>query len=147
MSAESDRTASLRSRTKEMRTEANANDNGSQKCYKHSYMHIDLNDDQVVGGGKERQLTHFIPGITVTEKGKESDKRLDQHQGYEFGGPIGVTAMMTLFPVLMYYLWICLWFYDGKLVAPASVNDIQPFFKRMGQHIYQVRFLFAQSQS
>ena len=26
---------------------------------------------------------------------------------YEFGGPIGVTAMMLGFPALMYYMWIC----------------------------------------
>lgn len=45
--------------------------------------------------------------------------------------------MMTLFPVLMYYLWICLWFYDGQLVIPKSIDDIPAFFSRMGQHVYQ----------
>ena len=57
---------------------------------------------------------------------------------YEFGGPLGVTAMMTLFPVLMYYLWICLWFYDGQLVIPKSFDDIVPFLHRMGRHVYDV---------
>ncbi|CAE7137303.1 unnamed protein product [Rhizoctonia solani] len=66
-----------------------------------------------------------------TDVGKESDARLDKHETYEFGGPWGVTAMVFGFPVLMYYLWICLWFYDGQLVHPSSVADIQPFIGRI----------------
>jgi len=48
---------------------------------------------------------------------------------------------MTGFPLLMYYLWICLWFYDGKLVYPDSVDDIKPFLFRMWEHVRQVCFL------
>ena len=48
---------------------------------------------------------------------------------------------MTGFPILMYYLWICLWFYDGKLVFPTSVGDIIPFLLRMWEHIRVVRLL------
>lgn len=58
---------------------------------------------------------------------------------YEFGGPWGVTAMMVGFPILMYYLWICLWFYDGRLVTPSSVDDIVPFLERMWVHVRDVR--------
>ncbi len=47
--------------------------------------------------------------------------------------------MMTLFPVLMYYLWICLEFYDGQIVIPRSVDDIVPFFGRMWGHVRDVR--------
>ncbi|KAF9466096.1 ergosterol biosynthesis ERG4/ERG24 [Collybia nuda] len=65
------------------------------------------------------------------------DKRLDIHETYEFGGPLGVLGIMTFFPVLMYYLWICLWFYDGKLVHPTSTEDIKPFLLRMWNHICQ----------
>lgn len=50
--------------------------------------------------------------------------------------------MMTGFPVLMYYLWICLWFYDGQLVYPDSINDIQPFLLRMWMHVRDVRLDF-----
>ena len=46
---------------------------------------------------------------------------------------------MTGFPILMYYLWICLVFYDGSLVHPTSVDDIQPFLWRMWDHIRVVR--------
>ena len=45
---------------------------------------------------------------------------------------------MTGFPILMYYLWICLWFYDGKLVYPTSAHDIQPFLLRMWEHVRKV---------
>jgi hypothetical protein len=43
------------------------------------------------------------------------------------------------------YLWICLWFYQGKFVYPTSVDDIRPFFHRMGTHIYEVSPLVARS--
>ena len=101
--------------------------------------------------------------MVITEAGKAADKRLDSHETYvflffsrvpieeyiftllgfmqsryEFGGPWGVVAIMTGFPVLMYYLWICLWFYDGKLVHPNSVSDIKPFLGRMWGHIAKV---------
>lgn len=53
----------------------------------------------------------------------------DAHHSYEFGGPIGVTAMMLFFPPMMYYFWACLVFYDGKLVGPKSLSgeDISGF--------------------
>ncbi|KAF8141513.1 ergosterol biosynthesis ERG4/ERG24 [Boletus edulis] len=75
---------------------------------------------------------------TTSDEGRKIDQFLDQHQTrvpYEFGGPWGVTAMMIGFPLLMYYLWICLWFYDGKLVSPASMDDIVPFLHRMWVHV------------
>ncbi|KAJ7577037.1 ERG4 ERG24 ergosterol biosynthesis protein [Mycena floridula] len=73
--------------------------------------------------------------ISISEEGKKTDQKLDIHDRYEFGGPWGVLAIMTGFPVLMYYLWICLWFYDGKLVSPDSVDDIKPFLWRMWAHV------------
>ena len=63
-------------------------------------------------------------------------------RSYEFGGPWGVTAMMVFFPILMYYLWICLWFYDGQLVRPSDVDDIVPFAWRMWEHVAKV-FIFS----
>ncbi|ODN84359.1 hypothetical protein L202_00326 [Cryptococcus amylolentus CBS 6039] len=82
-----------------------------------------------------------------TEHGQEMDKKVDEHQEYEFGGPLGVLAMMVFFPPLMYYLWICLWFYEGSFVYPTSVDDIQPFFGRMWDHIvegaYPTKFGFV----
>ncbi|TRM65571.1 ergosterol biosynthesis ERG4/ERG24 [Schizophyllum amplum] len=73
--------------------------------------------------------------LAVTEEGKKLDQRLDKHESYEFGGPWGVLAIMTGFPILMYYLWICLWFYDGQLVYPKSTDEITPFLERMWKHV------------
>lgn len=72
---------------------------------------------------------------------------------YEFGGPWGVVAIMTGFPILMYYLWICLVFYDGQLVYPTSVDDVLPFLHRMWEHVrvvsrnrpYVGLYLYSQS--
>lgn len=35
----------------------------------------------------------------------------------------------------MYYLWICLVFYDGQIVYPKSTDDIQPFLWQMWEHV------------
>ena len=108
--------------------------------FKHAYCAPDLNDPQIVNETTERSIAHYTPGIVITEQGRESDRRMDTHQEYEFGGTWGVTAMITFFPMLMYYLWICLWFYDGKLVHPSGVDDIVPFFQRMLTHMYEDAF-------
>ncbi|KAG1808748.1 ERG4 ERG24 ergosterol biosynthesis protein [Suillus subaureus] len=84
---------------------------------------------------RQRNVDASAKPLTTTDEGRKVDQLLDEHQTYEFGGPAGVTAMMVGFPMLMYYLWICLWFYDGKLVYPASSEDIVPFLGRMWAHI------------
>ena len=58
---------------------------------------------------------------------------------FEFGGPWGVFAIMTGFPVLMYYLWACLCFYDGKLVYPHTLAEAKPLFLEILGHIKTVR--------
>ena len=78
----------------------------------------------------------FFPLSTYTDD--VTDASLFFAFSYEFGGPKGVVAMMIGFPILMYYLWICLWFYDGQLVHPRDVSDIQPFIQRMWAHVKQV---------
>ena len=65
-------------------------------------------------------------------------RRLTAHRSYEFGGPWGVLAIMTGFPVLMYYLWACLWFYDGSLVYPHSLAEAKPLFLEIWGHITTV---------
>ncbi len=121
-----------------------------------------LTSDSITNGQSTALLkVNAIP----TEHGQEMDKKLDEHEVYEFGGPVGAFAMMTLFPALMCeskmrfrlrcvpkrpisgadtngpradYLWICLWYYEGKFVYPTSVNDVGPFFHRMWLHILDV---------
>ncbi|CAD6893802.1 unnamed protein product [Tilletia laevis] len=110
-------------------------------AFKHGYLHPDLADPSIVTAQKkERAVIKHTPGIVISEGGRAQDKKLDAHYEYEFGGPVGVIALMTFFPLIMYYLWICLWFYDGKLVVPAAIDDILPFFQRMAMHVYQDAF-------
>ncbi|CBF84215.1 hypothetical protein AN2684.2 [Aspergillus nidulans FGSC A4] len=46
---------------------------------------------------------------------------------YEFGGPIGVSALMVGFPLVMYYMFIGAKVYDGKLPLPESNQSITDF--------------------
>lgn len=67
-------------------------------------------------------------GNAVTKRTKvqataAGDDAIDKHQEYEFGGPFGVLAMMTFFPALFYYLFVCLYFYDGQSSTRAA--DLQ----------------------
>ena len=90
--------------------------------------------------GKPQQppaLNSATEAHTTTEEGKKVDQLLDSHMSYEFGGPIGVFAIMTGFPLLMYYLWICLWFYDGHMIYPHSPGKVIPFLHQMWTHIQQ----------
>lgn len=66
-----------------------------------------------------------------TTKPSHIDEKVDKEVVYEFGGPIGVSIMMVVFPCIMYYLWICCEFYHGSLVHPESFADIIPFYGRM----------------
>ncbi|CAE7112389.1 unnamed protein product [Rhizoctonia solani] len=89
------------------------------------------------GSSDERTPLKQDASREPTVEGRVTDARLDTHEDYEFGGPMGVTAMMTFFPLLMYYFWICLRFYNGSLVHPESLRDIGPFIGRMWEHIHQ----------
>lgn len=58
----------------------------------------------------------------ITDHGRLIDQQLDSHEDWEFGGPIGVTAMMIGFPLLMYYLYICLSHFQGEMVHPRALT-------------------------
>jgi delta24(24(1))-sterol reductase len=49
----------------------------------------------------------------------------------EFGGAIGMSAMMVGFPALMYYMWIGATFYDGKFPKPTEGQDYKQFSEHM----------------
>ncbi|KAI9095219.1 ergosterol biosynthesis ERG4/ERG24 [Phlyctochytrium arcticum] len=60
---------------------------------------------------------------------KSIDTHLDTEVKLEFGGDIGVSFMMTLFPLLMYYFWYCLEFNNGALAHPPSLDETGPWFR------------------
>ncbi|KAH9868356.1 hypothetical protein J1614_007428 [Plenodomus biglobosus] len=49
----------------------------------------------------------------------------------EFGGAIGMSAMMIGFPALMYYMWIGAIFYDGKFPSRVEGQSWADFFGHM----------------
>ena len=63
----------------------------------------------------------FVKTGTSVE-GAKKEMAVDSKVIYEFGGPIGVSALMVGFPILMAYLFICLAVYNGKLQNPASLE-------------------------
>ncbi|KAF3004183.1 C-24(28) sterol reductase [Curvularia kusanoi] len=50
---------------------------------------------------------------------------------HEFGGALGMSAMMIGFPALMYYMWIGATFYDGKFPKPSGSQSYSDFFEHM----------------
>ncbi|SCZ99184.1 BZ3500_MvSof-1268-A1-R1_Chr3-1g05861 [Microbotryum saponariae] len=67
------------------------------------------------------ERTHNNSPATDRKRAVTAD---DMHHEYEFGGPVGVMAMMTLFPCLFYYLYVCLYFYDGRLARPVDPSTL-----------------------
>ncbi|KAK9455519.1 ergosterol biosynthesis ERG4/ERG24 [Dipodascopsis uninucleata] len=84
------------------------------------------------------------PGVVAgkeTNDGSATKTSTDgTNEEYEFGGPIGVTAMMTGFPMLMYYLWICSTYYGGHFTYPQNGETIKMFLDRMVGHFYEGAF-------
>ncbi|KAL3487825.1 ergosterol biosynthesis ERG4/ERG24 [Aspergillus germanicus] len=53
---------------------------------------------------------------------------------YEFGGPLGVTALMVGFPLLMYYMFLGATVYAGSLPLPDADQSIPKFLS----HLYNL---------
>jgi delta24(24(1))-sterol reductase len=53
----------------------------------------------------------------------------DQH--IEFGGQLGVSAIMIGFPILMWYMWIGATYYEGGIPSRAPGETFSDFGKRM----------------
>jgi Delta24(24(1))-sterol reductase len=68
------------------------------------------------------------------------DPKIDYSPHFDFGGSFGVSAMMTCFPLLMYYMWIGASFYDGKFPTPQAGQSYTDFFKHMGNLVYEYAF-------
>eukprot|EP00299_Pterocystis_sp_00344_P009633 c4113_g1_i1.p1 GENE.c4113_g1_i1~~c4113_g1_i1.p1 ORF type:complete len:470 (-),score=74.51 c4113_g1_i1:47-1327(-) len=42
---------------------------------------------------------------------------------------------MVVFPLLMFYLWISIKYYDGRLLLPSSISDVVPTISKFFNHI------------
>ncbi len=68
------------------------------------------------------------------------DHRVDRSGHFEFGGPVGVTLLMTIFPLLMWYMWIGATYYDGQFPVPDRDQSITDFIVHLGRLVYQGAF-------
>lgn len=68
------------------------------------------------------------------------DPKVDYSGHFEFGGSLGCLALMTGFPLLMYYMWIGATFYDGKLPLPQEDQSWLDFGRHLTQLVYTEAF-------
>lgn len=68
---------------------------------------------------------------------KAAQKDVDDEVVKEFGGPIGTAFIIVFSHIWVYYIWICLEFYDAQLIYPSGISDIAPFFLRLRGHIIE----------
>lgn len=68
------------------------------------------------------------------------DPKIDYSGIFEFGGSLGVSAMMIGFPLLMWYMWIGATYYDGKFPTPAPGQSWGDFARHLGQLVYTGAF-------
>ncbi|KAI9931177.1 C-24(28) sterol reductase [Aspergillus wentii] len=64
-------------------------------------------------------------------KTKSNSKPPSTHDEFEFGGALGVSAIMIGFPLLMYYMFIGATLYDGHLPLPEDNQSIPDFLSHL----------------
>ena len=98
-----------------------------------------LNGGMAPTGAKEEK--HVIDGW---EEG--SDPKIDLDPQFHFGGPLGVSAVMLGFPILMYYMWIGATYYDGKLpMRSSSKESWSHFLRHLCSLVYEGAFPHARA--
>ncbi|KAL8829934.1 MAG: hypothetical protein Q9191_001727 [Dirinaria sp. TL-2023a] len=88
---------------------------------------------------------HAVHPETLDALEQKSDPRIDHSPSYEFGGTLGVGAMMIGFPLLMYYMWIGTTYYDGHLPLPAEGQSVSDFAKHLAVLIHEGAFPHAKA--
>ncbi|KAF7912570.1 uncharacterized protein EAF01_001591 [Botrytis porri] len=68
------------------------------------------------------------------------DHKVDDSGHFEFGGSLGVLALMIGFPTLMYYMWIGAIYYDGKFPLPTEGQSFTDFAKHLLHLVYTRAF-------
>lgn len=69
----------------------------------------------------------------------------DSHAEYEFGGPLGVAAMMIGFPLLMWYMFVGAVCYNGRLPLPARGQPLPEFARHIASLAYTYAFPHAKA--
>ncbi|OCL01646.1 hypothetical protein AOQ84DRAFT_328669, partial [Glonium stellatum] len=72
-----------------------------------------------------------VNGYANGHANEVTDPKIDTTGQFEFGGSLGVSAMMIGFPLLMYYMWIGATFYDGHFPKPVAGESFSHFLEHM----------------
>ena len=80
------------------------------------------------------------PLVSVAETSELDNHRVDDSNEREFGGAVGVSAMMIGFPLLMYYMWIGATFYDGHIPTREPGQSWSAFFNHLFDLCYEHAF-------
>lgn len=83
------------------------------------------------GADEDKLVDGWKPGM---------DPKIDYSGKYEFGGSLGVTAMMIGFPMLMWYMWIGATYYDGGLPARDPGQSWPDFVRHLAHLVYTGAF-------
>ncbi|KAK4694982.1 Delta24(24(1))-sterol reductase, partial [Lecanoromycetidae sp. Uapishka_2] len=112
---------------------------------KQDYFDASINDNKRkvrTSHSDDRKQTTGRAAINGTANGhakapkKGKDPRIDDSGFFEFGGDLGVSAMMIIFPLLMYYMWIGQTYYGGKLPLPQNGESKLHFLTTLGDLAY-----------
>jgi delta24(24(1))-sterol reductase len=68
------------------------------------------------------------------------DPKVDYIGHFDFGGSLGVSAMMIGFPLLMWYMWIGATYYNGKFPTREESQSYVDFAKHIGDLVYEGAF-------
>jgi len=72
------------------------------------------------------------------QQNTKDDLRVDRNPTFEFGGSLGVSAMMIGFPLLMWFMWIGAAHYNGGIPSEPSMTWLQ-----YGHHLYSLVYQTA----
>jgi Delta24(24(1))-sterol reductase len=68
------------------------------------------------------------------------DPKVDYSGEFEFGGSMGTLAMMILFPILMWYMWLGATYYDGKFPSREPGQAWSAFASHLFDLVYTNAF-------
>ncbi|KAK4223883.1 ergosterol biosynthesis ERG4/ERG24 family-domain-containing protein [Podospora fimiseda] len=85
---------------------------------------------KTVSNPRDKIIDGWAPGL---------DPKVDYSGEYEFFGPSFISLMMVGFPLLMWYMWVGMHYYNGKLPLPAPDQTLIEF----GQHLFSLVYTGA----
>ncbi|KAF3014020.1 hypothetical protein G7054_g12770 [Neopestalotiopsis clavispora] len=111
--------------TEEVSTALNGNGHVEKAQNGHANGHANGHTNGHANGhakDQEQMIDGWKPGM---------DPKVDHSGHFEFGGSFGALALMTGFPLLMYYMWIGATYYDGKAPMPAEGQSWADFGRQL----------------